>query len=632
MGMIAIVQMVWLPGYIATRAARYPNGLTKFLLGFSFSLWWNLVVVLGLSLLGLLGRPSVISVMVFEIAVLALVCILQSRRGTPQSAQTPEQRADQPPRSITTKRAGAFASLFLVVCAGIWIMSIGETFFRWDAVASWNRWATEWASDGMPKAIRDYPQLVPATWSISYILIGHDQLQQFARSIQGLFPMMILGGLFCAGVANRSPLLFRAVPITFFLIWTLYKPFFISGYMDIPVAALTTFSWCLVLQARSQRDPSLITRTVLAGAFVAGVSGVCKQAGLVMVVSYPALVLMLVPSDLGIKRIRLTLLSLAMILVVLATWYGYSGWLILSGKETFIGNHLVGSFHARPSMTGRLITAYERLVPPMSFNRSIEGSLVVWFFLITSLLGVLHKVSRPIVLAVAIPSWFIWALGFSYSTRNMAVAVPAMGVGMAGFFTFLLECAFSNRSGFFKDRIGFLISWNPTAVFSKPRLARFGPLLAVTAVLVIASLIGWLRLDPAELAQDQIEQRSKLGVPPINTMLFEADQGTQRLGQVATSYAILRFIPGFEDRAIFMRPTSFESFETRWADPKTKSFLVRDIGHVADDARIIEEFNRLIRTGALIQVGQYSGWTVAIKSFDPETEPPPPLVNSSSEP
>tara|TARA_R110000868_G_scaffold119469_1_gene316519 strand:- start:225475 stop:227418 length:1944 start_codon:yes stop_codon:yes gene_type:complete len=623
MGMLAVVQMAWLPGYIATRAIRFPSGLMRIFVGFAFSLWWNLILVMTLAATGTLGRTGVLSAIALELVVLIALCVYQSKRKRSEQV-TGVVDAEPMSSDDTTKRAAAFAFFCVLVVFGIWMMAIGDTFMRWDAVASWNRWATEWAFSGKPKSMRDYPQLVPATWSVSYMMIGHANLQQFARSIQGMFPLMIMGGLFCAGLANKSRLLFRAVPITFVLIWLLYKPFFVSGYMDIPVAALTTLSWCLILQAKSMNDRGSIIRTVLAGAFVAGIAGACKQAGLVMIVSFPVLVLMLIPSQHGVKRVRLALVSLAVLIGVLLSWYGYSGYQLFSGKETFIGAELVGNFHPRPSMGGRLITAFEKLTPPLTIGRGVDGAIIVWVVLLTSLLGVFHKGSRAVVIAVGIPSWFIWAFGFSYSTRNMAVAVPAMGVGMAGFLTLVLDFVMTPRYESMRERVVNFTKRNARSERSNS-FGGFKPLLVAVVVTAGAGLFGYLLIDSEKIAQEQFDQQSKLGEAPINQMLYDADGDNQRLGQIASSYAILRFIPGFADRVHFLPPVSYAAFENQWKNPKVDSFLVRDINHIADDKRIIQQVQILIENGQLIEAGHYGGWTIAVRSYDAETTAPLPL-------
>jgi hypothetical protein len=399
--------------------------------------------------------------------------------------------------------------------------------------------------------------------------------------------------------------------------------------MDIPVAALMTLSWCLVLRGAGMHDRSQAIRTVLWGAFAGGVAAVSKQAGLILIISLPLLILTTRFANPDIRRWKLALLALGVLFAVLLPWYSYSSYLIWSGQDSFIGKELMGNFHPRPSIGGRFITAFERLVPPLTIGRGIDGSYIVWAFLLSSLLGVFHRVTRPVVLCVAIPSWVVWALGFSYSTRNMAYAVPAMAVGISGTIALIYQLSNAIRAKL-DERKREQPESEHQADLTKSR--AFAPAVIAIVALLGASLFGWVGLDGQRLAQSQIEQRSQLGVPAINQMLFDADGDNQRLGTIGSSYAILRFIPGFEKRASFMPPTQFQAFERHWYDPKITGFIVRDIGHVADDKRIIEEYKRLVELGELLELGEHANWHVAIKDFDPETTTPSPLRYSEMTP
>ncbi len=626
-GMIAVVQMIWLPGYVLTKAIRIQGWLTRLCVGFAASLWINLMLILLLSLTGMVSKSAVMTFMILELCVLGLLCWRDARK--PRTRTQITMFGDSIESESDSGKLTTLAVLTMLVCAFIGIQAIGQTFFMWDAVASWNRWAMEWAVEGQAIRARDYPQLLPATWSISYILIGHTEIQQFAKSIQGLFPLLMLCSLFIAAVARKSAILMRAIPITMILIWVLYKPFFVSGYMDIPVAALMTLSWCLVLRGAGINDRSQAIRTVLWGAFAGGVAAVSKQAGLILIVSLPLLILTTRFANPDIRRWKLALVALGVLLAVLLPWYSYSSYLIWSGQDSFIGKELMGNFHPRPSIGGRFITAFERLVPPLTIGREIDGSYIVWAFLLSSVLGIFHRVTRPVVLCVAIPSWVVWALGFSYSTRNMAYAVPAMAVGISG--TIALIYQLTNAIRMKLDERNHEESETSQQADLKESRA-FVPVVLVFVALVGVSVFGWIGLDGQKLAQSQIEQRSQLGVPAINQMLFDADGDNQRLGMVGSSYAILRFIPGFEKRAVFMPPTQFQAFEGHWYDPNITGFIVRDIGHVADDKRIIEEYKRLVELGKLIELGEHANWHVAIKGFDAETETPSPLRYSEMNP
>ena len=53
-------------------------------------------------------------------------------------------------------------------------LNTGTVFSGWDTLFSWNAYAEKWASGRVPDIGGMYPQLVPANWSLSYLLQGKD--------------------------------------------------------------------------------------------------------------------------------------------------------------------------------------------------------------------------------------------------------------------------------------------------------------------------------------------------------------------------------------------------------------------------------------------------------------------------
>ena len=123
-----------------------------------------------------------------------------------------------------------FLKLFLTVFSitlalmGIWwalklfFYNIGSIFNAWDAIASWNRWATEWAGNSFPVDSARYPQLIPANWSLSYVFIGNIDIQFFAKAITPLFTLFILLMLFDLGISTKKPGYFIGVFLTYLMI------------------------------------------------------------------------------------------------------------------------------------------------------------------------------------------------------------------------------------------------------------------------------------------------------------------------------------------------------------------------------------------------------------------------------
>lgn len=59
------------------------------------------------------------------------------------------------------------------------IRLVGGVFTNWDAVVSWNQWAISWALNEFPHGTYNYPQLLPISESISYVLMDSTGIQFF---------------------------------------------------------------------------------------------------------------------------------------------------------------------------------------------------------------------------------------------------------------------------------------------------------------------------------------------------------------------------------------------------------------------------------------------------------------------
>ena len=130
------------------------------------------------------------------------------------------------------------------------LRNLGGVFNTWDAILSWNRWATAWASGVLPADTGYYPQLLPANWSLTYVLIGNPSIQIFARSLGPLFLFFILLLFLDLGFRSRS----YGVLLGAFFTWIIFRgylsEFIADGYADLPAAFLGFLSVMLLLNIR----------------------------------------------------------------------------------------------------------------------------------------------------------------------------------------------------------------------------------------------------------------------------------------------------------------------------------------------------------------------------------------------
>ena len=116
---------------------------------------------------------------------------------------------------------------------------MGTIFYFIDTVNNyeWNRWAIDFSNNILPKYSSHFPQLIPANWSISYVMIGEGNIHFFPKLIMPLFFLnnilifldlaltkknhVYLNGLVIYGIL--APIIFSLV-------------FILDGNADIPVS------------------------------------------------------------------------------------------------------------------------------------------------------------------------------------------------------------------------------------------------------------------------------------------------------------------------------------------------------------------------------------------------------------
>jgi len=610
---LGLVQMLVLPGLVMCRAVGV-RGLGAWLLGtVVLSLLINHFLVLAMGPLGWMHRPAWLGV----IAVECLLLVLIQRRAHAIRPE-PESEADSP-LSAFIKPTGAWLSdalrsISLVFGAvalawACWVAwtNIGTVFTAWDAVASWNRWAVEWWARGEPRGVREYPQLIPSVWAISYALLGHDALWHGAKASVGVFPLMLVGAMCWAGWRRGSAVYLLGAGLSAAGLVRLYPNYLASGYVDIPVAAFATAAWAMADMAARTQERGERWRLLLLACAAAGAAGLTKQAGLVMLIVCPLVYLFasgqarrasdakptLEPARARTRPVLMSLGAFALIGAMLLPWYLRTILTIAKGKETAITGELVFGMHASSNVFDRLAVGWG------AFEKDMGTQWLAPTVLVLSVIGLWHRDARWVVALLGIPFWIIWALAFNYDTRNLALGVPALALGVAGASVAIAGLA-DHLGARFRGR-----------VIRVPAMIRRAGV--VVAAIASVGLIGWLSANPARLANAQIERRFQHGVPSLNTHLREFDARYGFDGKIATHYAILPMLPGYESRAIFISPRHLAHLETMVSRPDVRAFLIRHPYTSSDDPRIIERVRELIDQSELVLCFDVDGWLYAIR-------------------
>ena len=167
-------------------------------------------------------------------------------------------------------------------------------------------------------------------------------------------------------------------------------------------------------------------RLVIVGALVAGGAALTKQAGLFIAAVYPILTWLLVyratNTSRGRERLwRMPLATAAILVTVVLPFYLVTQWAISTGQEASITQLLLNDMHEGRNLGERLLHALGLLRQPL-------GSPLLILLVVAILAGLRDKTARVLLLVVVVPFLFIWALGFSYDLRNIALVLPFAGM------------------------------------------------------------------------------------------------------------------------------------------------------------------------------------------------------------
>ena len=157
---------------------------------------------------------------------------------------------------------------------------------------SYSTWAVQWSGNQFPEYTWHYPQLIPANWSLAYVLIGSLNggvpLEVFPKAIMPLFPALLLWNIVVIGVEKKEPGYFLGAVFSAYLLLDWVGNNLGQGWVDVPVTFFIFLSLSMLLIL-----PQLLNQQVrwlvLMGCVMAG-AAVTKQAGLYFLLLFPILV------------------------------------------------------------------------------------------------------------------------------------------------------------------------------------------------------------------------------------------------------------------------------------------------------------------------------------------------------
>ena len=556
LGALGIVQVLFLPGLIFTSIIDFPKRfLERLFISIAASMVINYCLVLLLTVCHIYVRPVVIVLLLAEAGM--LIWLNRRALNTPIEASfllIKKAFNDFVERwrnyFNNASEGSAFEAvlkfLYILIClllAGValkWILklfswNLGSVFNSYDTVAVWNHWALSWAENRLPSSTYRYPQLLPANWSLMYLIMGNSDLQFFAKSYMPLFTFFILVMMVDLGFRKKNAGYFLGAVVAYLALKKFLSIFLIEGLADMPTAFFAfTALYFLILHHDDPRDDAYIKNAAMGVLAGAGAGGT-KQVGLVFFALYCVLCLIFIVRPLfhddRKRTIRLIWVVLAIVMIVVIPWYTYkqvSIWLGVDESE-------VGMVMGATNYTFRSDDI------PLRFREISQtmGKYFYIFMLVIPFAFVIDPLTRAISLLIALPLFVFWGVFASYDFRNLAVAITV-----------------------FSMCVGLNMQWLVDKSYSLIRKIRFEKIrwgIVLSVLLILLLLVGHFIYTDDLLMEKQTEKVVKTFSESINRKLLDALADETGDYQILTNYP-LDYLPGLDGHKHSSVFTDYQSY------------------------------------------------------------------------
>jgi hypothetical protein len=539
LGLLSFLQTVFIPGFIvikylginfnAETGIKKSGKIRQLVYAFGLSLLINYLLVFVFTAAGIY-KPLTLYILLFiEGVLLIYYWTAGSKPRFDRYINLDISRFITSLKQFFASRSLAYNFLFLLsVGVMLWYVFLffyflGGVFQHWDPVTGWNRFALDWANNQWPGNTWRYPQLVPANWSISYVMMQNTHVQCFAKAVMPLFSIAVLLLFLDLALRKKKTVYLLGLVGYGILSSYLYEPsFIVSGYMDIAVSFWAFLSFHAIHGSTRGSAVSLLFSDIWLAVIFASGAAVTKQSGLFIL----AIILAwgfgnlyknkkVFPKERITRKVLLLLLT---VLIIAASWYIV--------KEVHIARGLdrseitmVQGVHQFNSYTERLANAFNQLTT----HRHPKLKPLVWAGILLVFLGLFHKKSRSVTLCVVIPYSLMWGFFFSYDTRNLAFALPFIAFSAAFGLAFLKRL--------FKG-------WSNIPHRKVPLVP------VIIAVLLVLTVLNFTFLKTGTLINHQTRLRMKIGNARLNNLLYQYHEKEGIKGKIVTDYRYLEYLPG----------------------------------------------------------------------------------------
>ncbi len=410
----------------------------------------------------------------------------------------------------------------------------------WDAIVSWNRWAKDWSNQQWPALTWDYPQLIPANWSVLYLWQTSNEIEMFVRIWMGLFAVALMA-VFLAMYAHwrRWPLLLAGAVMASILLGP-YRQVLDSGYVDVPVtfAILLTAHWALL----ALHDTASSARWLFYATVATALALLTKQGGLLALVMWLWALWNLRAQGQLVRR------AVALLALLVLPWYALAQ---VHGMHDSVLAYVTHDIYGSETLSARMLRALTHTLPVVTgLGPSSRLGDVIIFLVLGGLVLALRDRCGRFFLVIGLAALLVWAASFSYDGRNLLPALPLLLVAAAhGYGRIKLTPAWLSES----VSMGYLQS--------SQAIYRLVPVLAV--LVLLGSLLP-ANVQRWEMRTDSIRKSS--GDAALNSLLLEFVNTPQDRGLVYTTYPLMASIRE-------LREHWFNDFGASHMQPQTAAAL-----------------------------------------------------------
>ncbi len=492
LGLLSFFQITFIPGFIFIKIFKFKltSKLQIIIYSFSLSLLINYFLVYFLTLLKFYNPYVIYSILAIEFSYL-IYLIIRKRISFNVELEFDLQESRPPLKDLFI----ALSIIFIFIFFYFFTSNLYDIFRGHDALFSWNRWAIDWYLNDIPYRTNTYPQLIPANWSLTYIIMQNHHVQFFANSIMPLFPL--LTSLLFLDLFNRKKNIINIVSLIFYgIIIIAYSSEFIkTGFVDI---AVSFFLFLTLYSTENIEDNNVDIKNLILLILSACAAALTKQFGLLALtfsIIWVSWILIKNRKNVTLSDTFKKISILFFVIILTLSWYLFKIIEIKKGSDISAISYLTQGIHEGRSYLQRFI---------YGMNYLHGGTIFFYFLLFFVILSLFQRKSRWFSIGLTLPIILIWGLFFSYDGRNLIPAFPFIAYSSAYGIAFLFEkirrkrlldsrnkekVQIKSRSLFFKSAI---------VINSLIVLTGIGILTNKWAGIFLLKLVSYLRNKPIE--------------------------------------------------------------------------------------------------------------------------------------